>query len=318
MTENQIKAAFEEIVDEAPLPPRYTDLRSRPARTNWWANPVVAFAGGAMAVALLFAVPLLFDRATETDPIGTTPPAPPTTSVDTTPPSTLAPSLMMPDLIGLTVAEASQQLDELVVEFSVEPETADPTATIAGQVPSAGEPISDGTTVILSTESVFGACQDYEFEPPTPENAIAVAFPCDMGLDNEFPFKPVMRPLEVGTDPVLGTIFGLLAGPTDFERSIGFSSFFGPETADALISANLEDGYLVVDFNDAIYVNNATTSSGSEGFQAELHTNIFQYPAVDRIEFRINGSCEAWSAYFQSDGCWVIDRADWEARSINP
>ena len=66
---------------------------------------------------------------------------------------------------------------------------------------------------------------------------------------------------------------------------------------------------MIVDFNDAIYVNNASTSSGGMAFNAELRQNVFQYEYVESVEFRINGSCEAWATYFQSDGCWVITRA---------
>ena len=38
-------------------------------------------------------------------------------------------------------------------------------------------------------------------------------------------------------------------------------------------------------------------------------------PASDSavtIEFNLNGNCAAWSALFESDGCRVISRADWD------
>jgi spore germination protein GerM len=102
-----------------------------------------------------------------------------------------------------------------------------------------------------------------------------------------------------------------LAGPTNDERGVGVTSFFDAATAEALNSVTFSDGHVVADFNDAILVNNASTSTGSVFFNAELQRNLFMIPEVDSVEFHINGNCEAWSAFFQSDGCWIITRADW-------
>ena len=77
-------------------------------------------------------------------------------------------------------------------------------------------------------------------------------------------------------------------------------------------SATLTDGRLVVDFNDAIIVNNMGTATGMVQFNAALHRNVFLNPEVDSVEFHLNGDCPAWSALFEADGCRVITRADWE------
>ena len=47
-------------------------------------------------------------------------------------------------------------------------------------------------------------------------------------------------------------------------------------------------------------------------FNAELHRNVFRHPEVDRVEFRFDGDCAAWSALFESNGCRVITRTDWD------
>ena len=94
-------------------------------------------------------------------------------------------------------------------------------------------------------------------------------------------------------------------------RAVGFVSGFDEATADALHGVTLTDGRLVVDFNDAIIVNNMSTSTGMVQFNAELHRNVFLHPEVDSVEFHFNGDCAAWSALFESDGCRVISRADW-------
>ena len=113
-------------------------------------------------------------------------------------------------------------------------------------------------------------------------------------------------------DRIEQTLRSLLAGPTADEKAVGFFSFFDATSADALNSVTLADGDLLVDFNEAIYVNNASTSTGGLFFGAELHRNVFSHPEVETVEFRVNGDCEAWSAFFQSDGCWVTSRADWD------
>ena len=114
-------------------------------------------------------------------------------------------------------------------------------------------------------------------------------------------------------DRIQWTLRSLLAGPTDDERNIGFESAFDAATADALNGVSLTDGALVVDFNDAVVVNNMNTATGMVFFQAELERNVFQYPEVLTVEFRFEGDCEAWSALFASDGCRVVSRADWDA-----
>lgn len=113
-------------------------------------------------------------------------------------------------------------------------------------------------------------------------------------------------------DRIEWTLRTLLAGPTDEERNVGFNSFFDTTTAEALNGVTLVEGHVVADFNEAIYVNNASTSTGGVFFNAELRSNLFQHPEVESAEFHINGDCEAWSAFFQSDGCWIITRAEWD------
>jgi hypothetical protein len=89
-------------------------------------------------------------------------------------------------------------------------------------------------------------------------------------------------------------------------------SSFDATTAHALNSVTLTDGHVVADFNDAIIVNNMNTSTGAIFFNAELRRSLFHQPEVDSVEFHFNGDCAAWSALFESDGCWAYSRADWD------
>ena len=144
---------------------------------------------------------------------------------------------------------------------------------------------------------------------------ISVFYEC--GNDGNYPTAGIGVPRIVpesgeAVDRIEWTLRSLLAGPTSDEEAVGVTSFFDETSAGALNSVTLTNGALVVDFNEAIYVNNASTSTGGLFFGAELDRNLFSHPEVETVEFRIDGDCEAWSAFFQSDGCWVTSRSDWE------
>jgi hypothetical protein len=179
-----------------------------------------------------------------------------------------------------------------------------------------GEPLGeralfDGSEVPpvpRSPDGVGLTCDAIDWEGTAP-NEVAVHFPCG---DEDFHYQPVARDLHPGMSPIESALRHLLAGPTSNEQAIGFISWFSEETADALISVTVKEGHLVADFNAGILVNNASTSSGAVAFNDELRVNLFAFDEVDSIEFHINGSCEGWSAYFESDGCWIVTRQAYE------
>lgn len=96
----------------------------------------------------------------------------------------------------------------------------------------------------------------------------------------------------------------LVAGPTPYEQVNGLSSLFSEDTADVLASVTIDDGTAVVDL--AYEVNNASTSAGSEAFLAELDATVFQFPTVERVEYRLRGSCDAFWTWLQYGECRTI------------
>lgn len=105
----------------------------------------------------------------------------------------------------------------------------------------------------------------------------------------------------------------LLRGPTPAERDAGLQSWFSDETAGMLASVAVADGFAVVDFRDfRPIVPNAVGSAGALMLLGELTATAFQFPGVQRVEFRIDGDCEALMAWLQF-GCYPITRSDWEA-----
>lgn len=241
---------------------------------------------------------------------GNTPP--PTTT--TTPPDVVPEVVSVPDLSGLTLAEAKALLSDLRLEVLALPEDIDE-AIVVAQEPAVGAAVDEGTVVTVDVLAV-PTCNPPDPLAPGPGKVIITVF-FECGGDATYPTAGVgvariVPESDQVVDRVEWTLRSMLAGLTPDERIVGFDSAFDEATAGALNSVTLTNGALVVDFNDAIIVNNMNTSTGMIFFNAELRRNVFQHPEVDTVEFRLNGDCGAWSALFESDGCWVISRADWD------
>ncbi len=290
-----------------------------------WRGPAVALA----MFALVAVVGLAALFAGWNRPTGVTddPTLPPVTTgdesaVSTLPPTTVAtvvtPGLVaVPELSGLTLGDARDRLGDLGLEVVALPADVD-TAIILAQEPAAGAEVEPRTTITVDVQ-IIATCNAPDPVAPGPgEISIGVLFEC--GGDYNYPTAgialPRIVPEQTGQpiDRIEWALRSVLAGPTADERAVGFESFFGPATADSLNAVTLTDGRLVVDFNEAIIVNNMSTSTGGLFFNAELQRNVFQHPEVDSVEFHFNGDCEAWSGFFESDGCWVITRTDWDQR----
>lgn len=94
----------------------------------------------------------------------------------------------------------------------------------------------------------------------------------------------------------------LVRGPTAAERSAGLTSWFSDSTAGALDRVDQEGGLLVVDFRglDGL-IPGAGSSAGSARLLASLDSTVFQFPSVDAVEYRLDGSCDAFWAWLQRE-----------------
>ena len=100
----------------------------------------------------------------------------------------------------------------------------------------------------------------------------------------------------------------LLQGPLPEERAAGITSFFGPGTKGLLRDVFLQGDKVVVDFVDlSATVPNAGSSTGSFHFLMELNGTVFAVPGVEAVEYRMEGSCEAFWNFLQR-GCQVVLR----------
>lgn len=119
----------------------------------------------------------------------------------------------------------------------------------------------------------------------------------------------VTRAVAADEPPLDAALAALLEGPTEEERAAGITSWFSSETADALDSVETgPDGTAVVDFADLhMLIPNATSSAGSEQLLSSLDSTVFRVPNVTAVEYRLNGSCDAFWEWLQR-GCTVVRR----------
>lgn len=110
-----------------------------------------------------------------------------------------------------------------------------------------------------------------------------------------------------------------LAGPTQEEREEGLTSWFSPETAHTLRSVSVDGGgNAVVDFrNLASLIPAASSSAGSAMLLGELNATVFQHPAVSTVEYRLDGSCEAFWNWLQYE-CQILTREEAGHPSLQP
>lgn len=140
--------------------------------------------------------------------------------------------------------------------------------------------------------------------------AMSVTVYFTRGADGGAPsVVPVQREVERSSAVLAASLRALLAGPTPAERADGLTSWFTSATAGALRSVDLDDGHAVVDLRDIrTVIPNASTSAGSAMLLAELDATVFQFRSVDSAEYRIDGSCEAFSEWIQVGDCEVRRR----------
>lgn len=124
---------------------------------------------------------------------------------------------------------------------------------------------------------------------------------------------PHQRVVPTTGDPVRAAFDGLVGGPTPTDVVAGAFSFFSGDTQAAVRSAAVENGLLVIDMADlraTLTPAGANTSCGSAALLGELNATAFQFAAVDRVRYEMEGSCDAFGEWLQRE-CIEITRAAW-------
>lgn len=134
---------------------------------------------------------------------------------------------------------------------------------------------------------------------PTGGGAEVRVFFIPGGADPCGTVAPVVRMV---TGPVTAEVAlrELLAGPTAEEAAAGFTSLFGPATADALLDVVVTDGIALVSFSDLRQIiPNASSSCGSAALLAALDATLAQVPGVRGARYSFGGDEAAFYEWLQ-------------------
>ena len=169
--------------------------------------------------------------------------------------------------------------------------TAQPTTSTSEATTSTTEATTATTTPSTTTTSTV----------PEGTETVSVFFSTGDGSDcsqvDEFE-----RQIAVADDAIRGAFDVLVTGPTDGEQAAGASSFFSADTGRTVRSATLQDGLLVVDFEDLRpLMPNASTSCGSEALLAQLNATAFGFSEVVSVRYEISGDCDAFANWLQRE-----------------
>lgn len=110
------------------------------------------------------------------------------------------------------------------------------------------------------------------------------------------------RIVDETADPIESAFQLLVAGPTTEEQESGAGSFFSSETDGMVRAVTVEDGLLTVDFEDLRpVIPNASTSCGHFSLIAQLNGTAFQFDEVARVTYQIEGSCDTFFNWLQTE-----------------
>ena len=92
----------------------------------------------------------------------------------------------------------------------------------------------------------------------------------------------------------------LLAGPTSGEAAAGFTSLFGPPTADVLLGVVVVDGIARVSFRDLRrIIPNASSSCGSAALLGALDATLARLPGIRGARYSFGGDEAAFYEWLQ-------------------
>lgn len=167
--------------------------------------------------------------------------------------------------------------------------------------PSPSPSVSPSTAPEAS-EPALSHCEDVA-APAGGGDVVLVFFPCSVQPDADMP--STARSVEVDLPPVerlRRALVALLDGPTDLERDAGMVGVV-PEGSSALHGTVdlASDGLATIDFLPTLSdVTNLSTSAAGGAFLRALRATTLQFDEVTAVEFRLDGSCEAFFEFFQS------------------
>jgi hypothetical protein len=173
-------------------------------------------------------------------------------------------------------------------------------------------------TVTTTTSGVTAPAICIDDEPTDgAATVLQVYFPCgsnDLAIGGTYVYRAVAP-----TDLVLTTTLReMTKGPDTDELALGFKSPL-PDSADgSFLGLSIVDGTAYIEFNGTdIFPDGVDTAEGAQIFLSTLNANVFQFTSIREVEYRLNGSCDAFWQQLGS-GCESITRADWQSQLAAP
>jgi hypothetical protein len=188
------------------------------------------------------------------------------------------------------------------------------TSPVTGEVAAGEGAVAGGVEPAFPPATfVEGPCVDRPPEVDSRLTVIEVYFTCgNRAVPTGDTF--VYRAVPEQDDQMAATLRELLQGPSPREQAQGFRSVFSLRTARSLETVSVTRGEAIVDFSELPDVVGLAAQEDAVFFVANLNANVFQYPAIDSIEYRLGGSCAAfWDHLGDAGGCRIIARENHEA-----
>jgi hypothetical protein len=179
-----------------------------------------------------------------------------------------------------------------------------------------GENSTGGETTTTTTSAVAIPAVCIEDPPEETEDTtvLRVFFPCgssDLATGGTFVYRAVPA-----TDLVLTTTMReMVAGLEDEEVQLGFRSPLPAAANGSFSGVSIVDGTAYLEFaNDDILPPGVATAEGAQVFLSTLNANVFQFSSISAVEYRLNGSCDAFWQQLGAEGCNPITRAEWQSQ----
>jgi len=174
------------------------------------------------------------------------------------------------------------------------------------------------TPVTTTTLDVATPAICLEDEPDdTAATVLRVYFPCgssDLAIGSTYVYRAVPP-----TDLVLTTTLReMTKGPDAEEAALGFESPLPEAASGAFLGLSIVDGTAYIEFSSTdIFPAGAATAEGAQIFLSTLNANVFQFTSIEAVEYRLNGSCDAFWQQLGS-GCETITREQWQGQLVAP
>ena len=189
----------------------------------------------------------------------------------------------------------------------------------SGRSPAAtATPSTAAVGSISSSRSVaatprLGCTADPMLEPTA--SAVRVFFDCGGPPQPPRPVTREVPPAASVEERLRLALAALFDGPTNAERARGFAGFLPAGSDEALLGVELRDGAAVIDVSDALTRDALNASHNRFVVFETMGSTIRQFGEIESVEFRVEGSCQAFGAYFESACTFVRERegvlGDW-------